>query len=67
MITLTSDFGLKDPYVAEMKGVILTINPQAAIIDVTHNVEKFNIRIGAFMLASVAPYFPNGTIQLGSH
>jgi S-adenosyl-L-methionine hydrolase (adenosine-forming) len=64
MITLTSDFGLKDPYVAEMKGVILTINPQAAIIDVTHGVEKFNIRMGAFILASAAPYFPKGTIHL---
>ena len=64
MITLTSDFGLKDPYVAEMKGVILSINPQATIIDVTHNVDKFNIRIGAFMLASAAPYFPKDTIHL---
>ncbi len=64
MITLTSDFGLKDPYVAEMKGVILTINPQANIIDVTHNVEKFNIRAGAFVLASIAPYFPKDTIHL---
>ena len=64
MITLTSDFGLKDPYVAEVKGVILTINPQATIIDVTHSVEKFNIRQGAFVLASAAPYFPKGTIHL---
>ena len=66
MITLTSDFGLKDPYVAEMKGVILTINPNANIIDITHDVEKFNIRMGAFMLASAAPYFPKGTVHLGS-
>ena len=64
MITLTSDFGLKDPYVAEMKGVILTINPQATIIDVTHSVEKFDIRVGAFVLASAAPYFPKDTIHL---
>jgi S-adenosyl-L-methionine hydrolase (adenosine-forming) len=64
MITLTSDFGLKDPYVAEMKGVILTINPQATIIDVTHCVEKFDIRMGAFVLASAAPYFPKDTIHL---
>ncbi len=64
MITLTSDFGLKDPYVAEMKGVILTINPKATIIDVTHSVEKFNIGVGAFMLASAAPFFPKGTIHL---
>jgi S-adenosylmethionine hydrolase len=64
MITLTSDFGLKDPYVAEMKGVILTINPQATIIDVTHGIEKFDIRVGAFVLASVTPYFPKDTIHL---
>ena len=64
MITLTSDFGLKDPYVAEMKGAILTINPKATTIDVTHDVEKFNIREGAFMLASAAPYFPKGTVHL---
>jgi S-adenosylmethionine hydrolase len=64
MITLTSDFGLSDPYVAEMKGVILSINPKANIIDVTHGVEKFNIRMGAFMLASAAQYFPMGTVHL---
>jgi S-adenosylmethionine hydrolase len=64
MITLTSDFGLQDPYVAEMKGVILTINPKATIIDITHGVEKFNIRMGAFMLASATPYFPKGTVHL---
>jgi S-adenosylmethionine hydrolase len=64
MITLTSDFGLKDPYVAVMKGVILTINPNASVIDITNEVEKFNIRMGAFMLASAAPYFPECTIHL---
>jgi S-adenosylmethionine hydrolase len=64
MITLTSDFGLKDPYVAEMKGVILTINPNAIIVDITHNVEKFNIRMAAFTLSSAAPYFPRGTVHL---
>jgi S-adenosylmethionine hydrolase len=64
MITLTSDFGLKDPYVAEMKGVILTINPKATIIDITHDIEKFNIGMAAFMLASVASYFPKGTVHL---
>jgi S-adenosylmethionine hydrolase len=47
-----------------MKGVILTINPKATIIDLTHGVEKFNIRMGAFMLASAIPYFPKGTVHL---
>jgi S-adenosylmethionine hydrolase len=64
MITLTSDFGLKDPYAAEMKGVILTINPNATIVDVTHEVEKFNFRMGAFILASAIPYFPDGTVHV---
>jgi S-adenosyl-L-methionine hydrolase (adenosine-forming) len=64
MITLTTDFGLKDPYVAEMKGVILTLNPKAIIIDISHEVEKFDIRMGAFLLASATPYFPEGTVHL---
>jgi len=64
MITLTTDFGLKDPYVAEMKAVILGISPKALMVDISHEIEKFNIRIGAYVLASAAPYFPNGTIHL---
>jgi len=64
MITLTSDFGLRDPYVAEMKGVILTINPNATLIDITHEIEKYNTRAAAFMLASAAQYFPEGTVHL---
>lgn len=64
VITLTTDFGIKDPYVAEMKATILTICPDAMIVDVTHEVEKFNIRLGSFMLASAAPYFPEGTIHV---
>ncbi len=64
MITLTSDFSLKDPYVAQMKATILNINPEAKIIDITHDIEKFNTRQGAFILASASSYFPKGTIHL---
>jgi len=64
IITLLSDFGLKDPYVAEMKAVILSIHPQARIVDITHEIEKFNTCLGAFVLASVTPYFPAGTIHV---
>src|SRR3990170_5025465 len=64
IITLTTDFGLKDPYVAEMKAVILSLCPNVNIVDVTHEIEKFNIRMGAYVLASVAPYFPKGTIHV---
>jgi S-adenosylmethionine hydrolase len=64
IISLLSDFGHKDPYVAEMKAVILSINPQAQIVDITHEIEKFNIRMGAYVLASAAPYFPPKTIHV---
>jgi S-adenosylmethionine hydrolase len=64
IISLLSDFGHKDPYVAEMKAVILSINPNARIIDVSHEIEKFNIRMGAYVLASAAPYFPPDTVHV---
>jgi S-adenosylmethionine hydrolase len=64
IITLTTDFGLKDPYVAEMKAAILSISPKATIVDVTHEIAKFNIRMGAYVLASAAPYFPKDTIHV---
>ncbi len=64
IITLTTDFGLKDPYVAEMKAVILSISPNTRIVDITHEIEKFNIRMGAYTLAAACPYFPKGTIHV---
>jgi S-adenosylmethionine hydrolase len=64
IITLLSDFGLKDSYVAEMKGVILSISPDTKIIDITHKIEEFDIEMGMFVLASAARYFPDGTIHV---
>lgn len=64
VITLTTDFGIRDPYVAEMKAVILSISPNATIVDITHEIEKFNIRMAAYILASASPYFPKGTIHV---
>ncbi len=64
IITLLSDFGLKDPYVAEMKAVILSINPEALVVDITHEIDKFNVRMGAFVLASATPYFPQNTVHV---
>ena len=64
IISLLTDFGLKDPYAAEMKAVILSLCPNARIIDITHLIEKFNVRTGAFVLASATPYFPKGTIHV---
>jgi hypothetical protein len=64
IITLLSDFGLRDAYIAEMKAVILSINPDACIVDISHEIEKFNIRMGAFVLASATPYFPKDTVHV---
>jgi S-adenosylmethionine hydrolase len=54
-----------DPFVGEMKAVILSICPDAKIIDISHLVEKFDIRMGAFLLAGATPYFPSGTVHVG--
>jgi S-adenosylmethionine hydrolase len=64
IVTLTTDFGLKDPYAAAMKAAILGISPGVVIVDITHDVAKFNVRAGAFVLGSAAPYFPEGTIHV---
>jgi S-adenosylmethionine hydrolase len=64
IITLLTDFGTKDHYVASMKGVILSINPQCTLIDITHQVSPQDIQEGAFLLANSYSYFPKGTIHL---
>jgi len=64
VITLTTDFGTGDAYVASMKGVILTINPKAVIVDICHSIEPQNILQAAFILSTAHHYFPEGTIHL---
>lgn len=64
IITLLSDFGLVDSYVAEMKAVILSICPEACIVDISHGVRKFDIRMGSFLLLRASRFFPKGTIHL---
>ena len=63
-ITLLSDFGLTDPYVAEMKGIILSTNPDLRIVDVSHGIERHNIAMGSFILETALPYFPQGSIHV---
>src|SRR5690606_9233187 len=65
MITLTTDFGLGSPYVAAMKGVILSINPAAQLVDVSHEIAPLDVRHGAIVLAEASPWFPAGTIHVG--
>ncbi len=64
IVTLTTDFGLTDGYVAALKGVILSINPQVTIVDITHQVSPQNINQAAFILSTVYDYFPAQTIHL---
>lgn len=64
IITLTTDFGTGSPYVAQMKGVILSICGDADLIDVSHAIRPQNIREGAIVLADATPPFPPGTLHL---
>ncbi len=64
IITLTTDFGAGSPYVAAMKGVILSINPEVTLVDLTHDVPAQDIRHAAMVLDSVCPRFPADTIHV---
>jgi S-adenosylmethionine hydrolase len=64
IITLLTDFGLQDGYVAAMKGVIAGIAPDAELVDVTHLVPPQDVASGRFQLLTVTPYFPPGTVHL---
>ena len=64
MITLTTDFGLRDPFVGMMKGVILGINPDARIIDLTHGIAPQDIRGAALTIVEAFRYFPRGTTHV---
>ncbi len=61
-IALLTDFGNQDHYVGVMKGVILSINPNVNIIDISHNVESYNLKQASFMLLNSYQFFPKKTI-----
>ena len=64
IITLTTDFGHDSPYVAAMKGSILSINPEACLVDLTHSIPAQDVRQGALSLLTSATEFPEGTIHV---
>lgn len=64
LITLTTDFGAGSPYVAALKGAILTINPAAQVVDISHSIAPQQIRQASVALEAVVPYFPPGTIHV---
>ena len=64
VITLTTDFGHKGPFVATMKGVMLSRNPEARLIDLTHETDVHFPAEAGFWLSHAYPYFPRGTVHL---
>lgn len=64
LVTLTTDFGSRDAYVAVMKAVMLGIHPGLRFIDISHEVPPQDLMAAAFILSDAAPYFPAGTIHL---
>jgi S-adenosylmethionine hydrolase len=64
VVTLLTDFGAADPYVAAMKGVILSACPAATIVDISHDIPPQDVMAAALVLAQAAPYFPAGTLHV---
>ena len=64
IITLTTDFGLTDPYVGQVKGVLLSLCPEARLVDLSHQIPAQDLRRAAVILSTSAVHFPAGTIHL---
>lgn len=64
LIALLTDYGQSDTYVAQLKAVILQISPTVEFLDLTHEVPPQDIRAGAYLLRSVIPYLPDGTLVI---
>jgi len=62
IVALLTDYGLKDPYAGVMKGALLTVNPDARLVDITHEIPPQDVREGGRILSAARPYFPTGTI-----
>jgi hypothetical protein len=62
MIALFTDFGTQDAYVAQLKGAIVSINPNVLLLDLSHDAGPFDVRQAAYLLEKSARYFPSGTI-----
>ncbi|HJS44302.1 MAG TPA: SAM-dependent chlorinase/fluorinase [Gemmatimonadales bacterium] len=64
IITLLTDFGTADSYVAEMKGVLLSRAPHATLVDISHQIDPGDIRAGQYLLERTWRRFPEGTVHL---
>lgn len=61
-IALLTDYGAQDHYNGQLQGVILSVNPQARLVSISHDIPKYDVRTGSFILATAAGDFPKGTI-----
>jgi len=64
IITLTTDFGTYDHFVGAVKGVMLDIVPEAAIVDITHAIQAYDVLDGAIAISQTYSYFPTGTVHM---
>jgi S-adenosyl-L-methionine hydrolase (adenosine-forming) len=64
IVTLLTDFGLRDEYVGVMKGVILSVDPNAVIVDITHEIPPQDVRSAAYLLPAYPSFFPAGTVHV---
>jgi len=64
IVTLTTDFGLRDGYVAALKGVMLSLDPSLTLLDVSHEVAAQDVMEGGYVLGQALPYLPDGAIHL---
>lgn len=64
IVTFTTDFGAQDGYAGALKGVVLSLAPQAVLVDITHGVPPRDVAAGAVALAQAAPLYPAGTIHV---
>ncbi|MCD4734610.1 MAG: SAM-dependent chlorinase/fluorinase [Bacteroidales bacterium] len=64
IITLISDWGLKDPYLGAVKGAILSKLPDATIVDISHDIPPFDIEHAAYVIKNIYRQYPSGTIHL---
>src|SRR5215211_5445692 len=64
ILTLLTDFGLTDYYVAAVKGTVLRLAPEAILVDISHDVPAGDVETASFLLAAASPSFPAGTVHL---
>lgn len=64
ILTFTSDFGLRDYYVAAVKGAVFSQLPEARIVDISHDVQPFNIQEAAYLVKNAYNHFPKGSIHM---